>query len=362
MQQRRAEWSKPRKSWMGNLHFNQQKALLVVWVCVSVPVRVLQSNPSVVHSSPINTPVCCCRHNVNNNGGCLNRSLVILTYAEKEKVNQNGGMLTCFSIKVIREASIWPLGLCVQGRKTHLAGHMPVTHKHLAGVSSSFIKLRWMSPNCGRKLERRPTQFRRGNVCRRYIGSKRKPKRSRQEATRLIPDKAWNPYDFRCPDEIHISCERPGTTGQPVISGVYVPQCFHHWRERDRSIMNSRLLKMIHTTHTHPKRCLHNSVAAVFLWHLRISPHLLWMLTLIKRINFIHFSMPTDVGVQDHAATMSTANTDRPSGDFRPLNTSSLLQGSLFHWLISSGYLIALSAQLPITLILENANGRSPLQ
>lgn len=127
-----------------------------------------------------------------------------------EKVNQNGGMLTCFSIKVIREASIWPLGLCVQGRKTHLVGHMPFTHTHLAGVWS-FIKLRWMLPDCGRKLERRPTQFRRGNVCKRYIGSKRKPKLSRQEATRLIPNKAWNPYSFRCPDGIHISCECPGT-------------------------------------------------------------------------------------------------------------------------------------------------------
>lgn len=156
----------------------------------------------------------------------------------------------------------------------------------------------------------------------------------------------------------------PWNIGQPVISGIYAHQCFHHWRGRDRSIMNSWLLKIIHTlTHilTVPSQFCCSSIFVTLN-----SLHLLWMLIalwpLIKRIHFIHFSMPTDVGVQDHAATMSTVNTDRPSGDFRPLNTSSLLQGSLFHWLISSGYLIALSAQLPITLILENANGRNPLQ
>lgn len=50
---------------------------------------------------------------------------------------------------------------------------------------------------------------------------------------------------------------------------------------------------------------------------------------------------------------MYTVNTYRPSGDFRLLNAGSLLKGPLFHWLISSGYFIALSAQHPITLILE---------
>lgn len=111
----------------------------------------------------------------------LKQTVGYLTYAEKAKVSQNGGMLTCFSLKVIREASIWPLGLCVQGRKTHLEGHVPFTHTHL-------IKLEWMLPDCGRKLERRPPRSRRGNVCKGSCnGSKRKPKLSRQEATRLIP-------------------------------------------------------------------------------------------------------------------------------------------------------------------------------
>lgn len=63
--------------------------------------------------------------------------------------------------------------------------------------------------------------------------------------------------------------------------------------------------------------------------------------------------MPKDASVADHAATIYTANTYRPSPNSRLLNAGSLLKGPLFHWLISSGHFIALSAQLPITLILE---------
>lgn len=97
-------------------------------------------------------------------------------------------MFICFVVKVIRGIGIWSWGHCVRGRNTHLAGHALFTHTLTARGGLKFsnqikVHVSGLWEKTGAKAHTGPGGK---NISNHHIGSKPKPKPSRQETTGLI--------------------------------------------------------------------------------------------------------------------------------------------------------------------------------
>lgn len=155
---------------------------------MSVPVCVLQSKRSVLHFSPINAPLCSYCRNINNNGIYSYRTFGYLTLWRKVTSKSewwNVHLLCCQGHQGHWHLILRPL--CA--RQEYILGRSHTiysyTHSSRGFEVSNQIKVHvsGLWEKTGAKAHTGPGEK---NISNHHIGSKPKPKPSRQEATGLI--------------------------------------------------------------------------------------------------------------------------------------------------------------------------------